>query len=316
MSSPASEPSPMMPQLPEDHPGLMDGFRYERVRTSGAEINVAIAGEGPPLLLLHGNPLTHVSWHKVAPTLARSFTVVAADLRGYGDSSKPDGGPDHAAYSFRAMGEDNAEIMSHFGFERFQVAGHDRGARVGFRMALDFPERVERLAALDIVPTYHMLTDVKLGWGIEAYHWFFMAQTAPFPEKLLSADLNYYMDYKLNKKGVGLEIFSPQAMAEYKRCATPEQIHAVCEDYRATIGVDLAMDTADFGERTIDCPVLVLWGSNSHCGRHFRPLEAWAPWAPDLRGGALPTGHYPQEQRPDLVYEVLWKFFTGRDPSE
>ncbi|WP_457300137.1 alpha/beta fold hydrolase [Phyllobacterium sp. P5_D12] len=305
-----------VPPFFEEKGKLMHGFRYERIRTAGAEINVAIGGEGPPLLLLHGNPLTHVSWHRIAPALAKSFTVVAPDLRGYGDSSKPDGKEDHSAYSFRAMAQDNAEVMSHFGFEKFQVAGHDRGARAAFRMALDFPDRVERLASLDIVPTYHALTNVTLGWGLEAYHWFFMAQKAPFPEKLLTADLDYYIDYKLNKKGVGLEIFSPEAMAEYKRCTTPEQIHAVCEDYRATVSVDLAMDTADFGKRTINCPVLVLWGSNSHCGRHFAPLEAWRPWAPDMRGWAMPTGHYPAEQRPDLVYDAFWKFFNGQEPEE
>ncbi|WP_081815948.1 alpha/beta hydrolase [Phyllobacterium sp. UNC302MFCol5.2] len=308
------EPISAMPPFAEEKGKLMHGFRYERIPTAGAEINVAIGGEGPPLLLLHGNPLTHVSWHRIAPALARRFTVVAPDLRGYGDSSKPDGGEDHSGYSFRAMGEDNAEIMSKLGFDRFQVAGHDRGARVAFRMGLDYPDRIERLAALDIVPTHHALTNVTLGWGIEAYHWFFMAQKAPFPEKLLTADLAYYIDYKLNKKGVGLEIFSPEAMAEYKRCTTPEQIHAVCEDYRATVSVDLAMDTADFGKKTIACPVLVLWGSNSHCGRHFKPLEAWKPWAPDLRGWAIPTGHYPAEQRPDIVYDAFGKFFTGEEP--
>ncbi|MCT7376757.1 alpha/beta fold hydrolase [Chelativorans salis] len=294
---------------------LMEGFRRERVRTRGAEINVAIGGEGPPLLLLHGNPLTHVSWHEIAPTLAKSFTVVAPDLRGYGDSSKPDGGADHAAYTFRAMGEDNFDLMDHFGFERFQVAGHDRGARVAFRMALDRPERVERLAALDIVPTHHVLTNVSLGWGLESYHWFFMAQKAPFPEKLLTADLDYYIDYKLNKKGVGLEIFSEAAMAEYKRCTTPEQIHAVCEDYRATVTLDFEMDTADYGVKKIACPVLAIWGSNSHCGRHFKPLEAWSEWVDDLRGFAVPTGHYPAEQRPDLIYPAFWSFFSGREPE-
>jgi haloacetate dehalogenase len=295
------------------HP-LMPGFRMERVATPGAEIAVAVGGEGPPLLLLHGNPLTHVSWHKVAPALAERFTVVAPDLRGYGDSSKPDGGDDHSGYSFRTMGEDNFAVMDHLSFDRFGVAGHDRGARVGFRMALDRPERVERLAALDIVPTHHMLSNVSLGWGLESYHWFFMAQKAPFPERLICADLDYYIQYKLNKKGVGLEIFAPEAMAEYVRCTTPEQIHAVCEDYRATVTVDLAMDTADHGERRITCPVLVIWGSNSHCGRHFRPLEAWGEWAGDLRGFALPTGHYPAEHRPDLVGPMLADFFAGREP--
>jgi haloacetate dehalogenase len=304
-----------MPPLRPHAGALMEGFAQRRIRTAGAEINLAVGGSGPPLLLLHGNPLTHVSWHRIAPALAESFTVVAPDLRGYGDSSKPDGGPDHAAYTFRAMGEDAFEVMDALGFDRFAVAGHDRGARVAFRMALDRPERILRMAALDIVPTHHVLTNVSLGWGLEAYHWFFMAQKAPFPEKLLCADLDYYIQYKLNKKGVGLEIFSPEAFAEYVRCTTPEQIHAVCEDYRATVTLDLAMDTADHGIRTIACPVLVLWGSNSHCGRHFDPLRAWAEWCPDLRGFAIPSGHYPAEQRPDLVYPAFWSFFQGREPE-
>jgi haloacetate dehalogenase len=301
------------PLIPSNR--LMDGFRRERITTSGAEINVAIGGSGPPLLLLHGNPLTLVSWHKIAPSLARDFTVVAPDLRGYGDSSKPDGGEDHAAYTFRAMGQDNFEVMQALGFDRFGVAGHDRGARVGFRMALDYPQAVQRFAALDIVPTHHVLTNVTLGWGLESYHWFFMAQKAPFPEKLICADLDYYMRYKLNKKGVGLEIFTAEAIAEYIRCATPEQIHAVCEDYRATVTLDLAMDKADFGVRKIDCPVLVIWGSNSHVGRHFQPIENWSPWVTDIRGFAVPTGHYPAEHRPDLIYPAFWNFFQGREPE-
>lgn len=289
---------------------LMPGFSYRRIKTAGAEINVAIAGGGPPLLLLHGNPLTHISWHKIAPALAQRFTVVTPDLRGYGDSSKPDGGADHAAYTFRAMAQDNLEVMRALGFETFQVAGHDRGARVAFRMALDTPDRVLRLAALDIVPTYHALTNISLGWGMEAYHWFFMAQKAPFPERLICSDLDYYMDYKLNKKGVGLSIFHPDAMAEYKRCTTPEQIHAICEDYRATVSLDLDMDRADFGKKTIACPVLVIWGSKSHCGRHYAPLEAWQPWAPDLSGGAIPSGHYPAEEMPDEVLEAFLAHFS------
>jgi haloacetate dehalogenase len=303
------------PPLKPFGPVLMEGFSYRKVKTSGADIHVAIAGSGPPLLLLHGNPLTHVSWHKIAPSLCQSFTVIAPDLRGYGDSSKPSGGDDHAAYSFRAMGEDNFELMDVLGHRRFAVAGHDRGARVAFRMALDRPHCIERLASLDIVPTHHVLTHVTLGWALESYHWFFMAQKAPFPETLIGADLDYYLGYKLNKKGVGLAIFTTQAMDEYIRCTTPEQIHAVCEDYRATVTLDLAMDSADYLTRQIACPVLVLWGSNSHCGRHFKPLEAWSPWATDLRGFALPTGHYPAEHRPDLVYAALWDFFTGREPA-
>ena len=294
---------------------LMQGFATRRIATSGAEIHLAVGGAGPPLLLLHGNPLTHVSWHKVAPSLARHFTVVAPDLRGYGDSSKPPGGEDHAAYSFRAMAQDGVEVMDQLGFRQFGVAGHDRGARVAFRMALDHPRHVTRMAALDIVPTYEVLTNVTLGWGLESYHWFFMAQKAPFPERLICADLPYYIQYKLNKKGVGLDIFTPEAMAEYVRCTTPEQIHAICEDYRATVTLDLAMDRADFGQRRIEAPVLALWGSNSHVGRHFEPLTAWGHWAPDLRGWAIPTGHYPAEHRPDLVYAAFRSFFAGAEPA-
>jgi haloacetate dehalogenase len=304
-----------MPDLLPDTGMLMDGFTRRRIKTRGAEIEVAVGGSGPPLLLLHGNPLTLVSWHRIAPSLARDFTVVAPDLRGYGDSSKPDGGEDHASYSFRAMADDNVEVMAALGFDRFGVAGHDRGARVAFRMALDHPGAVTRMAALDIVPTYEVLTNVTLGWGLESYHWFFMAQKAPFPERLICADLDYYIQYKLNKKGVGLQIFSPEAMAEYVRCTTPEQIHAICEDYRATVTLDLAMDQADFGQKTIQAPVLVLWGSNSHVGRHFKPLDAWAPWAPDCRGFAIPTGHYPAEHRPDLVYPAFQQFFQGEEPA-
>lgn len=297
----------------EANHGLMQGFRYETIKTSGAEINVAIGGSGPPLLLLHGNPLTHVSWHRVVPDLIRHFTVVAPDLRGYGDSSKPDGGEDHAAYSFRSMGQDNIELMAQLGFERFQVAGHDRGARAAFRMALDYPDRIERLAALDIIPTYNLLSNVTLGWGMESYHWFFMAQKAPFPERLIGADLDYYINYKLNKKGVGLSIFAPEAFAEYARCTTPEQIHAVCEDYRATVTLDYAYDKADHeAGRKLACPVLVLWGSNSHVGRHLKPIEAWSEWAPDLQGFAIPTGHYPAEQRPDLISKAFLEFFNGK----
>lgn len=304
-----------IPELLPATSTLMEGFERRRIRTSGAEIEVAVGGSGPALLLLHGNPLSLVSWHCIAPSLARNFTVVAPDLRGYGDSSKPPGGADHAAYTFRAMAQDNVEVMQQLGFETFGVAGHDRGARVAFRMALDYPSQVTRMAALDIVPTYEVLTNVTLGWGLESYHWFFMAQKEPFPERLICADLEYYIQYKLNKKGVGLEIFSKEAMAEYVRCTTPEQIHAICEDYRATVTLDLEMDRADFGHKTIACPVLVLWGSNSHVGRHFKPLEAWAPWAPDCRGFAVPTGHYPAEQRPDLIYPAFARFFRGEEPE-
>lgn len=303
-------PSPP-PLLPETD-GFFPDFERRRIDTGGAEINLVVGGDGPPLVLLHGNPLSHVSWWKVGPSLARDFTVMALDLRGYGDSSKPDGGPDHAAYSFRAMGKDVIAVMAALGFERFAVVGHDRGARVAHRLCLDRPDAVSRVSFLDIVPTHRVLSNVSKGWAQESYHWFFMAQKAPFPEDLLGRDPDYYMRYKLNKKGVGLQIFGEKALNEYIRCCTPEQIHAVCEDYRATLGIDFDLDCADFGKRFVECPAQVLWGDNSHVGRHFDPLADWAPYVRGpLSGEALPTGHYPAEHRPDLVYDRLWRFLHG-----
>lgn len=294
---------------------MFEGFEQSDIETSGAVIRTLRGGDGPPLLLLHGNPLTHVSWHKVAPKLAENFTVIATDLRGYGDSSKPDGGDNSVNYSFRTMARDQVEVMSHFGFERFYVAGHDRGARVGHRMALDCPEKVVRLALLDIMPTYQLLADIPMGWAEESYHWFFMAQPFDFPEHFLSLDLDYYIRKKLNKKGVGLGPFTDEAMAEYVRCCTPENIHAVCEDYRATLHVDFPMDEADFKSgKKIDCPLLVLWGEKSHVGRHSDPLAAWNQWVADpdaVTYRPIPSGHYPAEQCPDLVLAAFDGFFPA-----
>ena len=294
---------------------MFEGFTKTQIETTGATINLVHGGSGPPLLLLHGNPFNYVMWHKIAPDLARDFTVVAADLRGYGDSSKPDGGPDHAAYSFRAMADDQVEIMASLGFDSFFLAGHDRGARVSHRLALDHPGKVVKLALIDIVPTLTALTELPLGWVRESYHWFFLAQPYDYPERLICADLEYYMRKKLDKLGVGLSPFTEEAMAEYIRCCTPEQIHGVCEDYRATLAIDFPLDAADFGNKKIACPVLALWGELSHVQRHFKPMEAWSRWADDLRGKALPSGHYPAEQCPEVTYEALYRFFSGREDA-
>jgi haloacetate dehalogenase len=287
---------------------MFEDFVHAEVEVGGARINVRHGGSGPPLLLLHGNPLTHAMWHAIAPRLARDFTVVASDLRGYGDSSKPPGGPDHAGYSFRAMALDQVELMSALGFERFRVCGHDRGARVAHRMALDHPGCVERVAFLDIVPTHHVLTHIQKDWAVASYHWFLMAQPFDYPEQMLIAyGLERYLRRKLDKPGVGLAGFAPEALAEYVRCCTPENIHAVCEDYRATVGIDLVHDAADL-ERKLEMPVLVLWGERSHVHRSFRPLEAWRERAVHVRGRALPCGHYPAEQAPDETYAELRAF--------
>ena len=288
---------------------MFENFELKQVQAAGARINLRIGGSGPPLLLLHGNPLTHVMWHKIAPRLAQEFTVVATDLRGYGDSSKPPGGDDHFGYSFRAMAEDNVEVMRNLGFDRWCVAGHDRGGRVAHRMALDHPERVEKVAFLDIVPTLHMLSNIPLKWAVDSYHWFFMAQPADYPEKMIEAyGFERYIRKKLDKKGVGLSGFTPEAMAEYIRCCTAENIHAVCEDYRAAVSIDLEHDRADLGRR-IDMPMLVLWGEKSHVNRSYKPIEAWKARAADVRGKMLPCGHYPAEQVPDETYAELRQFF-------
>ena len=288
---------------------MFEGFIQARVDVSGASIHLRRGGSGPPLLLLHGNPLTHVMWHKIAPRLAEDFTVVATDLRGYGDSSKPDGGPDHSGYSFRAMARDQVEVMSALGFNSFYVCGHDRGARVAHRMALDHPNGVKRVAFLDIVPTHHVLTHITKQWAIDSYHWFFMAQPYDYPEQMLiSYGLERYIRKKLDKKGVGLSGFTPEALSEYIRCCTPENIHAVCEDYRAAVGIDFAQDEADL-HRKLAMPVLVLWGERSHVNRSFKTIEAWRERAIDVRGKMLPCGHYPAEQVPDETYAELRTFF-------
>ena len=290
---------------------MFESFQARDMDVPGARIHLRQGGKGPPLLLLHGNPLTHVMWHKIAPRLAEHFTVVATDLRGYGDSSKPNGGGDHDAYSFRTMARDQVAVMRELGFERWFVAGHDRGGRVAHRMALDFPQHVAKVAFLDIVPTLHMLSNIPLKWAVDSYHWFFMAQPYDYPEKMIEAyGFERYIRKKLDKPGVGLSAFTPEAMAEYIRCCNAENIHGVCEDYRAAVSIDLVHDRADAeAGRKIGMPMLVLWGEKSHVNRSYKPLAAWGERASDVHGKMLPCGHYPAEQVPDETYAELTAFF-------
>jgi haloacetate dehalogenase len=271
-------------------------------------------GQGPPVLLLHGNPFTHLSWLKIAPRLASEFTVVCTDLRGYGDSEKPPGGDDHSAYSFRAMGQDQFEVMQALGFSRFAAAGHDRGARVLHRMCLDQPDKLERAAILDIIPQHHLLNNVTRQWGTFSWHWFFMIQPYDLPERLMGADPDYFIRKKLAKTKQGLSFFDAKALAEYERCfRNPETIHAMCEDYRATFGVDLDMDTKDFeAGRKVTCPLLLLWGASGGVGRNHRPRDIWSKYATDIRDAkALPCGHYLSEEAPEETYRELRAFFSG-----
>jgi haloacetate dehalogenase len=293
------------------HP-LLPGFAAAEIETSGgARIHLRHAGQGPPLLLLHGNPQTHLCWHRIAPRLAERFHVVAADLRGYGDSTGPD--PRVVAnYGFRAMAQDQVEVMQALGHERFFVAGHDRGARTAHRMALDHPERVLRLALLDILPTLHVWRNASAAWAMKSWHWVFMPQEGDLPETMMEAvPARWYMERKIGKPGIGLSIFHPDAFDEYVRCFTPKTIRASCADYRAAATVDRAMDEADFAAgRRIGCPTLVLYGGGSHTGQVFDDVAAvWRDYAADVVGEALPCGHYVPEHAPEPTLAWFLRFF-------
>jgi haloacetate dehalogenase len=294
---------------------MLSGFKNERINVSGAEIVTAHAGKGPPLLLMHGNPFTHLTWHKIAPRLAEEFTVVCTDLRGYGDSSKPPGGDDHSGYSFRSMALDQVEVMRSLGFDSFHAAGHDRGARVLHRMCLDHPQAVRSAAFLDMLPQHHLLNNVTRQWGTFSWHWFFMIQPSPTPETMMNADPEFFIRRKLSKTAQGTSFFDPAALAEYIRCIkNPEVVHAMCEDYRATFGVDLDMDTADFDAgRKVETPALILWGAKGGVGRNHKALEVWSDYATNIvRAATVPSGHYLQEECPDETYAELATFFRSQ----
>lgn len=289
---------------------MLEGFVRERVAVTGATINLARAGEGPPLLLLHGYPQTYVMWHRVAPRLAEDFTVVCADLRGYGDSSKPPSDPEHAVYSKRATALDQVEVMEKLGFRQFFVAGHDRGGRVGHRMALDHPDRVLRLAVLDIVPTYKIFATTDRHIAAGYYHWFFLMQPSPLPETLIGGDPPFYLRAKLRSWGATESAFTAEAMAEYVRCFNnPETIHASCEDYRAAGSIDLEHDEADLDVK-VRAPLLALWGRQGFLERHYDVLATWRERAADVQGRALDCGHFLPEEAPDETYAELKAFFS------
>jgi haloacetate dehalogenase len=285
---------------------VFESFERERVETPGAEIELVRGGDGPPVLLLHGYPQTHAMWQPVAPKLAEEFTVVAADLRGYGDSSKPFGDEDHSTYSKRAMAGDLASVMGSLGFDSFAVVGHDRGGRVGHRMALDYPDRVSKLAVLDIVPTRHVYATVEKDLATAYYHWFFFIQPYDLPETLIGADPSYYLRKKLGGWGTALEIFAPEALSEYERCFDAATIHASCEDYRAAASIDLVHDGADMDEgRNVDCPLLAIWGGHGVVDRIYDVESVWREYANDVRGKPLDTGHFLAEERPEETAREL-----------
>jgi haloacetate dehalogenase len=292
---------------------LFPNFKGKRVRASGAVINLVIGGEGPPVLMLHGYPQTHAIWHKVAPQLARDYTVVCADLRGYGDSSKPKGIPGHANYSKRAMALDMVEAMEALGFLKFHVVGHDRGARVAHRMARDHARRVRTLTVLDISPTLKMYESTNMPFARAYYHWFFLIQKAPLPERLLEGHVPWYILGRLGRGKSGLKHFDKRAVAEYVRAfRDPRTIHASCEDYRAAATIDLVHDRKDLRKK-LQMPLLALWGKHAVVEALFDCLADWREVAADVRGRSLACGHFIPEEKPRELLAELQRFL-GHNP--
>ncbi|MEM9442877.1 MAG: alpha/beta hydrolase [Pseudomonadota bacterium] len=292
---------------------MFDGFEVRDIETSETVIHLRVGGSGPPLLLLHGYPQTHVMWHRVAPALATRFTVVCADLRGYGDSGKPPSDSEHLVYSKRKTALDMVEAMATLGFSRFMLAGHDRGGRVAHRMVLDHPECVQKVSFLDIVPTRTIFDATNQAIATGYYHWFFLIQPDGLPERLIGGDPMFYLQAKLGHWGKGgVEIFAPEALLEYERCfRNPDVIHASCEDYRAGASIDLVHDGADL-HRKIACPVQALWGLHGMMERHFDVLACWRERShADVIGKALDCGHFLAEEQPEATASELLTFFEA-----
>jgi haloacetate dehalogenase len=302
-----------MPDLADLYPG----YALRWIDTPGCKIFARVGGNGPPLLLLHGHPQSNVMWHRVAPLLDPHFTLVIADLPGYGWSAAPQAETDHAPYTKRAMAAAMVHMMETLGFARFRLAGHDRGGRVGYRLALDHVGRLEQLAVLDIVTTWDMWHHMDARLAMRAWHWTFLALPAPFPETLIGHDPKFFFDSRARAgaKANSTSIFDPRALAHYHAAyEDPLRIHAMCEDYRAGQTTDLVHDEADRAAGTkIDCPVLALWGTSGlPANAGIDPLAAWRDWAPDLRGFAVESGHYLPEENPDATAKALLEFFNAR----
>ena len=284
---------------------MFEGFEQRQIETSGTTINLVTGGSGPALLLLHGYPQSHVMWHKIAPMLADDFTVVVPDLRGYGDSGKPHGDPEHLNYSKRAMAQDQVDVMQQLGHEEFLLVGHDRGARVSHRLTKDHPQRVRKLMTLDIIPTHKMFQIVNKEMATNTYHWFFLIQPYDFPERVIGASADYFLRTRFQR---GNDAFTEEAVDEYARCfCDPAAIHATCEDYRAGASIDLVHDEADFDNK-VNCPMMALWSETGYVGRTQDVLAVWQEYATNVRGQSLPCGHYIPEEMPDESYAIIKTF--------
>ena len=291
---------------------MFQGFRTFEVHRAGVRLACRTGGQGAPLLLLHGHPQSHAMWHLVAPALAKNHTLVMLDLRGYGDSDRPESDAAHSTYSKREMALDALAVMRSCGFGRFQVLAHDRGARVAHRLAADHPEAVQSLMLLDIAPTLAMYDNTSCAFATAYWHWFFLIQPQPLPEALIESDPVRYLRFAMGKRHAGLEAFSPQALAEYERCIQiAGSAHSICEDYRASAGIDLEHDRADIAAgRLLTMPLKVLWGAHGAVGQNFDVLALWRARAAQLSGQALPCGHYIAEEAPQALLAQAKHFFT------
>lgn len=286
-------------------PELLPGFRWYDVEVDGIRIRTAVGGTGAPLLLLHGHPQMHLTWHKIAPILAKRFTVVTTDLRGYGDSAKPDGGPEHINYSKRAMAADQVGVMKALGFDRFRVIGHDRGGRVAHRLALDAPQSVEQLVVIDIAPTSTMYARTDMEFARRYFWWFFLIQPSPLPERLIGADPDFFLESHIAGQIKIPGSVAPRVMAEYRRCYADHRMrYAVCEDYRAAAGIDLVHDAEDSDKR-VEAPLLALWGARGTVGALYDVVETWREKATNVQGHAIDCGHSPQEEAPEEMLRSI-----------
>ena len=294
-------PSPLFPH-----------FNQQVIHLGDVHINTLMAGSGPPLLLLHGHPQTHAIWHRVAPTLSQTHTVVMTDLRGYGDSSKPQGLADHSNYAKRTMALDQVRVMKHLGFDHFDVLAHDRGARVAHRMAIDHPQQVKRLMLLDIAPTLAMYRQTNETFARSYWHWFFLIQPSPLPERLIESNPRAYVEDVMGNRSAGMTPFDPRAVEEYTRCLShPGAAHGLCEDYRASATIDLVhdQDSLNTGHQ-IPHPLQVLWGLDGVIQKCFDPLHEWSQVAAQVSGEALPCGHYVPEEAPHELLRACATFFA------
>ena len=292
---------------------MFDDFKDVSATIDDVKIKAITGGTGPALLLLHGHPQTHAIWHKVAPALAKHFRLVATDLRGYGDSGKPQGLPDHSNYSKRRLAQDQVDLMRTLGHESFAVLGHDRGGRVAVRMALDHPNVVTKLITLDVAPTLAMYEKTSFEFARAYWHWFFLIRPAPFPETLIRADADLYLKQTVGARSAGLKPFTPEAYAEYLRCLQqPDTAHGICEDYRASVTIDLDHDRESLAKgQKIACEFLALWGAEGVIEKCFDPIAEWRHFSDNVSGHSLPCGHYIPEEAPELLIERVLPFLRA-----